>query len=414
MLAVLGFSIFPLPGAGAAGKTLEASKTAWFWESNQKVSTCTETDPAQAPPLCGVASAGGGVSGGPISPGGLVPITDGHVGVSLKDGAEDMRAYIQLDTSPIPPGSIIESFVVKLTVSQADTTHPQSEGHSGSPGKPPATVNESAAAIRACAVTEPWGPSQGEPPRSTTVSRPNPETADTSDDQPEVTVVRAEPFSDCSLNATGERSEDGSFWTFDITKIAQKWLSLEVFDEGIALLPIETGVEPTWTIEFHGAHTVVSQDDGERTMVTKQEAAAAIVEYTEPPPSDVPPPPPGPEPDSGIIPPTFGNPVPSEVSPPAPETPVGPLASPAPAAGPVGVPRPNPHMPGYVWLLFPFGALALGMVSNAIGSDPASAVGAGNRVAGTLRARRLGRGGETVAEQVEAIAREESALGEQS
>lgn len=378
----VGLSLIPIPGARAASLPLIVEKTAWFWSSNSKVTTCSD-DPAVG--VCGAASVTGGVAGN--AAGTASPISPGHLGVSMKDGGSDMRSYVFFNLADLPDGAEISRFLVQMNVSLPSGDHAQE--HASKREQPPATFNQATAAMQACAVTEPWGPAEGDPPYSTTVVRPHPESSDAT---AEVETVRNEPFTDCSLSAGGTVSKDGAVWTFDITDIAKKWTSGELFNEGVALMPVNTGVAQTWTVEFHGKPTTVAAADGaELTYVTAEEASKAIVEYTvsETPP----PPPPPPPPTDGFEFPSFGNPVPTEdyIPPPV-------VDMPSSGGGSSGIRRTvpvavNAKTPAWVFGIIPLGVLGMGLVSSVIGADPVP-VGAGgsvssSRVAAMLRRRRI-------------------------
>jgi hypothetical protein len=408
LLGALAISIFP--SSAHAATRLPFDKTAWFWSSNQDVTTCT-APPSPAPPVCGGGSASGGIFG---NGGGTVsPISPGHMGVAMKNGSSDMRSYIKVDTSAIPPGSKIESFVVTLTVSQPDQNHTPEHAKFAQSGQghAPATVNASAASIVACAVKQPFGDNMaggggGDPPYSTTVTP----ATDSPDQQTHVDTTKNEPFSDCSLNAGGAPSSDGKTWSFDITNIAQAWSDGTIYNEGIALLPQNTSVDPTWTIEFHGNPLSLpgkNESLPDTEFVSKELAGFATVEFVAgdgsetsvPPPvtsSYVPPPPP--LIDTGPIPPPVdntntGTDVQGEkiARPPVTTT----------AVAFVGA------TPGWVFGIFPLLLIGLALLARTIGFDP---IGLGfsaqsSRVAAVLHARRLG--GEAPVAATEAIKSEE-------
>ncbi|MFA5891597.1 MAG: hypothetical protein WDA27_11710 [Actinomycetota bacterium] len=381
----VGLSLIPIPGARAESLPLIVEKTAWFWSSNSKVTTCSD-DPAVG--VCGAASITGGVAGN--AAGTASPISPGHLGVSMKDGGSDMRSYVFFNLADLPDGAEVSRFLVQMNVSLQSGEHIQE--HASKREQPPATSNQATAAIQACAVTEPWGPAEGDPPYSTTVVRPHPESADTT---AEVETVRNEPFTDCSLSAGGTVSKDGAVWTFDITHIVKKWTSGEMFNEGVALMPVNTGVAQTWTVEFHGKPTTVAAADGtELTYVAEKDASRAIVEYTvaASPPS----PPPSSPPTDGSQFPSFGNPIPIDDYIPQLEVDVPSGIGTGGASGtervvPIAA---NPKTPAWVFGVIPLGILGLGLVTSVIGEDPVP-VGAGgfissSRVAALLRRRRMG------------------------
>lgn len=403
LIAAVGLSMFPTSVRAATRLALD--QTAWFWSSNQDVTTCT-APPAPAPPVCGGGSATGGIFG---NAGGVAsPISPGHMGVGMKNGNSDMRAYLKFDTSLIPPGATIDAFVVTLSVSLPDQEHsaehatfmPSGQGHT------PATVNQNAANIVACAVKQPFGDNMaggggGDPPYSTTVVP----ATDSEDQQTHVETTKNEPFSDCSLNAGGTPSKDGATWTFNITSIAQAWSSGTMFNEGIALLPQNTSIAPTWTIEFHGNELTLAGKTGDVNFVNSKHAGYATVDFsgggddsTEPPPTP---------PASFDIPPSTID--------------IGPLTPPVDSGGGTEVlgeqiARPPTtttpvafagSAPGWVYSLLILLALGLALLARVIGIDPVGLALAGesSRVASVLHSRRLS--GEAPVHATEAILAEE-------
>lgn len=371
--------------ATAADATLLANRTAWFWESNEKVTTCTDDGQQN---VCGGASAQGAFGNNPVG----TPISQGHLGIGVKDGGSDMRAYVKFDTGEIPFGATIDSFVARFLVSKPDQAHIARHGETeDSNSKVPATFNESDALIQVCAVAEPWGPTEGDPPSSTTIVRPHPEVPG-GNTTPETTTTRAEPNTNCGLATSAKFSDDGKYLTADITEIAKAWAAGTLYNEGIALIPVVQGVSPNWTVELHGRKSTASSSTGTLTYVNEAEAARAVVSYTT---TLSPPPPPPPVIDDGPRFPTFGDPVPVDPGPAPPQDFGSPPTTGTGGTGGVGgVPvasaKPG-DTPGWFFGLFPLGLLVLGFVSGLVGPDtaPASAVGSQSRVASVLRDRRL-------------------------
>lgn len=393
-VAAVLLSFIPQTSASAQQSvTVLANQGNWFWSSNNKITVC-QANPAypSAGPggVCGPISA---TSGGPDGTGsGVVsPISTGHVVVSAKEGSSDMRAYLAFDLSSVPFGAKVTSMVMTLTVSNPNQAH--SQDHADRGVKTPATVNQNAAAIRACLAAEPWGPAAGgdggDPPYATAI--PDASTIDPTQPDQNITTVKNEPPTDCGISILGTKSADGSIWRFDLTRMAQAWATGQVFNNGIALLPEMRGLEPTWQVEFHGPFT--KRRDAENNVkiyVDEKQAASAVVEYeapeTPPPPPPTYTPPAAPPVAGGGIPvPSFGNPNPGESAPPVP-----------PAAQPPSVSVASTgKTPWYAWAILPLGVLGMGLVSTAVGADGTMTATASNRVAGVLRARRLA-GGESV------------------
>lgn len=385
--AVVALSMMPVTGASAEGQ-LPVDKTAWFWSSNSDVTTCVG-----AASVCGGGSATGGVFG---NAGGVAsPISPGHFGVAMKDGSSDMRAYLHFDLSSLPAGAEITSFVVTLDVSLPDADH--SQEHAGfaqsGQGHAPATVNAGAANILACAAAEPFGDNMaggggGDPPYSTAVVSP----ADSADQMAHVNTTRNEPASDCAYNATGAPSKDGSQWTFNVTKIARAWASGAIFNEGISLLPQNTSITPTWTVEFHGPALTLTSRTGEVTFVKPTDAPNVQAETgSAAPPQDATSPPPPVAPVECC---------PGVYTPPAPEPPF--IDNPIPQTEPVETAFPTPptatvavafhgKVPPWVMALLPLLVLGLALVSTSLGTDPLTEApaGAGGRIASILQARRF-------------------------
>lgn len=371
------------PGtAGATEISVPASRTAWFWESNEKVTTCTD-DGVQN--VCGGASGQGAFGNNPVG----TPISQGHLGIGVKDGGSDMRAYVKFDLGDIPFGATIDSFTVNFLVSKPDQEHAARHGETeDSNSKVPATFNESDALIQVCAIAEPWGATEGDPPSSTTIVRPHPEVAG-GNTTPTTTTTRAEPNANCGLSAPAKFSADGKYLNADVTNIAQAWAAGTLFNEGIALLPVVQGLSPNWTVELHGKENTVTSSTGPLTYVNDAEAARARISFSAP---ETPPPPPPPPPiDNGPQFPTFGDPIPTDPGPVQPPT-FGdpPVTNDPPVQVPVGSTAPG-ETPGWFFGLFPLGLLVLGFVSGLVGPDtaPVTGVGSQSRVASVLRQRRI-------------------------
>lgn len=374
LAVVASLVIFPATSAGAEEATISAEQNGWFWSSNSKTTFI-----------------GGGVSGaislddGPNSSGiglteanALSPISTGHMAVSMKNGSSDMRSYIKFDLGELPFGVEFTNFDMILTTSHpTDTDHV--EQHSSFEGKAPGTANASAASIVACSVTVPWGAAEGDPVASTTVIAPDPREGR---NEFEITTSRDEPVYDCSNQALGVPSRDGSFWRFDLTAMANKWASLELFNEGVALLPVNQNVASTWTVEFHGKPLTVRTDEASTVVVPKELGARAAVSYTEvteeEPPTQGPAGPAGPPGPSGptIIPPSDGGGVTTP-----PQQGGGGVLVPVAQAGAA-------ETPAWLYALIPIGLLGLGLTSSAIGAEGVG-IASRNRVAALLRQRRL-------------------------
>jgi hypothetical protein len=381
LLAVSTSLVFA-PPAQADVKTITTNRSleAWYWSSNQDIRVCTPDQlPSQIPGLC--PSAGGS---------GARPISPGHLGIGLKAGQPDMRSYVMFDLSFIPLGSTLHSMVVTFTVSRSDAGNQQhTTEHAANPlGSPdtqpktPATLNDSGAAIDACLVTVGWGSTEGAPP------------ADLDPNNPGKTVpTEPEARNGVDKKTCVHGKNHTSTWTFDITPLAQKWVSGAVFNNGFALLPVVSGPADTWTVELHGAYysnAIQNPATGDQTtqvFVAPNEEAKAKLGYI---PAKTPTTPL--QPGSGsALPPAVAKP-PSIVSPPSSQPSAIPsLTPPAPQAQrPVAQGRGS--TPWYVWLLLPMGLLGFVTVSRALGSESPQS---GNRVAELLRERRIETSGAT-------------------
>lgn len=369
--------------AGATEVIAPATRTAWFWESNEKVTTCTDDGQQN---VCGGVSGQGAFGNNPVG----TPISQGHLGIGVKNGGSDMRAYVKFDLGDVPFGAEIDEVIARFLVSKPNQAHTARHGETeDSNSKPPATLNEEDAVIQVCAVAEPWGPTEGDPPSSTTIVRPHPE-VEGGNVAPERTTTRAEPNTNCGLSAPAKFSADGTYLTSNITTIAKAWAAGSLFNEGIALLPVVQGVSPNWTLELHGRKNTASSETGTQVFVNDEEAARAFVTYSAP---LAPPPPPPPPPfDPGPQFPSFGNPIPVDQAPPPPPTFETPPATTPPTVNVAVGTRAPGDTPAWFFGLFPLGLLALGFVSGLVGPDtvPAAVAGSQSRVAAVLRGRRLG------------------------
>lgn len=378
---VAGLLVGPATSAGAEEAEVFAAQGAWFWSSNSKVTTCASVNPSTG--VCTAASVddGANFSGiGATPSGALSPISTGHLAVSLKNGSSDMRSYLKFDLGELPFGIEFGKFEMILTMSQPTDT-PHAEQHTTFEGKAPATSNPGSASIVACSVTIPWGPAEGDPTASTTILPPDPEQGR---EDFEITTSRDEPLYDCSNQALGVSSVDGTSWRFDLTAMANKWASLELFNEGIALLPVNQNVLSTWTVEFHGPPLTVRTDDASTVVVPKELGARADVSFAEVPPDETPTQgPSGPEGPAGPSGPTIIQPGDGgTTTPPADGQPT--LGGAITRVGKAG----SPETPAWLYGLIPLGLLGLGLTSSAVGAE-AGGAGAPNRVAQVLRQRRL-------------------------
>jgi hypothetical protein len=299
----------------------------------------------------------------------------------------DMRSYILFDLSFIPVGSTLNSMVVTFTVSRVDpsnTQHTQEHTPQGAQlqqpdtqPKPPATVNDSGVGIDACPDNVGFGNTEGGPP---SVRDPQNPTAPLTPVEPDAQPGGVDTTS--CVHGVGSATT----WTFDITPIAQKWVSGATFNNGIALLPVLTPAA-NWTVELHGAYYASAITDpnapggtAQQIFVNANEQAMAKVDYI--PAAVVPPVTP---PLPAVVPPvTSIAPPPSSVV----TLPSAPLPTPVPTAQaiqPTPVSRSSPKTPWYVWLLLPVGLAGFLILSSALGREAGEQTV--NRVAEVLRRR---------------------------
>lgn len=375
LLAVSSSLIFAAPAQAAVKTTITTNRglEAWYWSSNQDIRACTPNGlPPQLPGLC---PSGNGNAALPLSP--------GHLGASVKAGQSDIRSYMIFDLSTIPLGSTMNSMVVTFTVSRSDPSNTQhTTEHTSNPlgppdqqPKPPATVNDSAAAIDACLVTVGWGSTEGAPP------------ADRNADNP-TTTVPTEPLERNGVDKSDcvHGKNNTSTWTFDITPLAKKWVSGTSFNNGFALMPVISAPTDTWTVELHGAYyenAIQNPATGAAStevFVAHNEEVKATLDYIPAKSAALPPPVlPAPVPPVSVQPPSLVGPseAPSAI----------PTLSPPPVQAPVSAAAPSHGTtPWYVWLLLPAGLLGFVTVSRSLGSESEQS---GNRVAELLRERRI-------------------------
>lgn len=414
-VAAMLVALVPFIPASADDLELDVGQQAWFWSSNQTFTFLLKDRqffenlgreaPEQAPGLSvDVILSDGGPKGiAPVPPGTLSPISFGHLGVSLINGSSDMRSYIKFNTFDIPEGSKVESFRMRLTMSMMTTEHLQF--HLEAEAHPPSTFNEGFARIDACPVTEPWALAEGTSPYQFEFQRPEVEGQSTEINRKD---QRNEPFYDCGQGRVrGELVPSGDAMVWDLTSIAQRWIDEPLSNEGVVLMGAAEGGLPTWVVEFHGA-----------------EYSLAPTEFGLPVPLPVAPPDVAPpaednhyvsKDDAGFANVSFSAAEPTESPTPAPTQPAGttttiiqpgttqtivqpgqPGATQVVYAGgqPTGtVPVGDVSTPGWVFLAFPLGLLALGAVLGAVGKDEIAMAAvpiAGSRVASMLRQRRLG------------------------
>jgi len=385
-LLAVGSSVFFAPAAQAASvvKTITTDRffEAWYWSSNQDLSACTPTLPVAPPP--GVP---GGLCNSETSEHAAAPISPGHLGISVKAGTSDMRSYILFDLSFIPVGSTLNSMVATFTVSRIDpnnTQHTQEHSPEGAQlqqpdtqPKPPATVNDSGVGIDACLLNVGFGNTEGGPP---TVRDPNNPTA------PPTPVEPAAQPNGVDTKTCVHGVGTATTWSFDLTPLAQKWVSGAAFNNGIALLPVIASPVDNWTVELHGAYYASAITDptspdgtGQQVFVSKNEEAKAKVDYI---PAAVVPPVTPPLPAAAPPVPAGAGGPPSVVT-----LPSAPLPTPVPPAVQQTIPvsRPTAKTPWYVWLLLPAGIAGFLTLSTALGREAGEQ--AVNRVANALRRR---------------------------
>ncbi|HVL91492.1 MAG TPA: hypothetical protein VM841_14790 [Actinomycetota bacterium] len=367
IIAVLGAMLWaPTALAISATESIEMiqENQGWYWSSNREFRQCVGTDDTG---LCYVNDLSG-----------AAPVEPGHLAVALQMGGSDMRSYLIFPLFSVPEDATVSAMTLTLPVSRTDAADQEHTTHHTGPGaKAPSTTNEARASITACAVTVPWGAVEGAPSYA----------MDTKDPRQTEPV---EPFVkdgvDCAKwSVKGKAGEKA--WTFDLTKIAQMWVSGALDNNGVVLLPDLTGGTDSWRIEFHGAPVEVQNNDTRQTYVSPKEAGSTTISYTAPDAT----PEPTPEPTGdggGFIPP-----------PPA-------TFEPAPEPAPTSTDDPQPVQPAdpepvgetatptawYAWLALPLGAVAHAGLARAVGREAGEA--GANRVATMLRRRRLERAGE--------------------
>lgn len=398
--AAILVSMFATPLlAGAADADLSVEQTAWFWSSNQKYTFCTK-DPALGACQAFILSDAGPRGIAPVPPGTVSPISYGHMGVSMIQGAPDMRSFIKLDLRGIPEGSAIDSLVLHANMSLPTPTHTQM--HADARGHTPGTFNEKFARIDACSMVEPWGPAEGDAPYAYQFQRPMLEEQST-----DINLIGNynEPMADCGRGrARGQITKDGSGIEWDLTRLAQAWVDNPISNEGVTLIGVGEGPVTTWMVELHGMELTLAatgvavplpvpveipeQDLPPSVYVTAEQAAYGTVKYHAKPAVVEP----GPR---LIIQPVPGDPIiiiqpgaPEQVFVGLPQAPAQPVytAPQIPAAAGTGT------TPAWVYLAFPLGLLGMGALFGALGNDPLASGAvplAGSRVAMMLRARRI-------------------------
>jgi hypothetical protein len=309
-----------------------------------------------------------------------------------------MRTYLSWDMSDMPLGSTVDLMTVVLTVSSSsDANHNKLHSNGDSPVtdtsntlQPPATTDQSLAAIDACLVTTAWADGgEGVPPDAIKLY------ADAA--HPTATVVSSvhqEPRIDPTKCYAGLKADDLKTWTFTLTKIAQLWASGQEDNNGVALVPNLNGPPQTWTVEFHG-YAYTTEDSPPKVLVRPEEAAKTTLAFTPPREEAI---------QTTTMPttnetvfgtegePSFGNtssPTGVEVAPPP--APISDATSPA-TSSPRGMTTALPasrrvKTPAYVWLGVAAGLLGVAALWRALAPEDVF-FGAENRVAALLRANR--------------------------
>lgn len=364
VIAAMLWAPTALAVSGTDSVELIQENQGWYWSSNREVRQCVGTGDTG---LCQVSDLS---SGAPVEP--------GHLAVALQLGASDMRSYILLPLFSLPDDATVGSMSLTLNVSRTDAADADHTTHHTGPGaKAPGTTNEAAASITACAVTLPWGSVEGAPSYAM-------------DSKDPTKTEPVEPFVkdgyDCDKwSVKGKPSAKA--WTFDLSAIAQMWVSGTLDNNGIVLLPDLTGGTDSWRVEFHLAPVEVQNNETRQVYVSPQEAGSAVVSYTAPDPT--PEPTPEPTDDGGGF------------VPPPPDPTFEPAPGPAPTSSTDPQPRPADEEPvadvttpsaWYAWLVLPLGAMAYAGLARAVGREAGEA--GANRVAAVLRRRRIERSGD--------------------
>lgn len=203
---------------------LTPDRESWYWRDNAKVNPPGTGQQQETFP---------------------VAAQQDHLQVALEGGQDDKRTFLGFNLSEVQDfdGSTVRRFRLTAEVSQTSPEHGQKhqeDAEGSQTAVPPQTSNADAAEMIACPVTGFMaGGADGDPMTS----------AEGNSNHPEF---------DCGLaTGTGSASDNGSTWTFDLTRIAQLWADGETIDSAVVLKPALEPPQPpdpasSWTVEFHG------------------------------------------------------------------------------------------------------------------------------------------------------------------
>ena len=178
-----------VPGGSPAGADTAAVNGSWFW-----------LDQPPSVPGEGPVPAVGQPAGNIVPP----DVPSGDIAVTVRNDTSDKETYLHVDTSAIAPGSTVANFVLTL---HEDTTHP--------------SAGAQAAQINALPVSD-FFADGGE-------ARPY-------DERPHLAKGPV---------IAGKRSDQG-VWTFDITSVVSSWLSGDLPNNGVGLVPPSGSFEVVW------------------------------------------------------------------------------------------------------------------------------------------------------------------------
>lgn len=395
--------------AGPVGTALaeEASPaltaTAWYWSSNRRF-TFAAKDPVLGFQQKFDLAAGGPV--GLVPGGGISPISIGHLGISMINGSSDMRSYARWDLASVPPGSKVQSFVVSFNISRFSDAHLRQ--HFQSESRPPSTFGDDFAKVDACPVTETLTSSEAEPSSSFSFQRPEIEKQSTDINRKD---QRLEPKYDCGEGRIrGALDGTREHLVFDLTTLAQRWVDEPLTNNGVAMIGQAEGLTTTWMLELHGPEYAAKVDTGlpvgapvplpeapeqpANIYVSKADAATSTIRWGAGAPDDG-----GDDDDGGTTVINEGDTIVNNGGSTTTTTVVQQPGTTAPpqtiytTIGGIGtLPVGDVTTPGWVFLGFPLGLLALGAISGALGKDElveGAVPIAGSRVAALLQARRI-------------------------
>jgi hypothetical protein len=334
--------------APAAQKKVEfnptSDRSSWFW--TQQIDQ--PVPPEELDPVVGAVCDAAAPTGAPCPTQRVrirSPQAANTLPVAVINGAVDKVSALVFGLADrgVTQGSMVDKFALKIV---------QTDGA----GDVVASFNDDGKQVQACRIDDFWPGGEAEVWETQPPYGGKEQTGEPKVSQP--------PFAPdaCVVGKTSPGTlPTETVWSFDLTKIAEKWGEDPFSNNGVMFVPVlgDGGPTETWQVNLK----IPARDDVATPINefedTKRFVSADLVFTPGKPEAPTAPPPGGASvsPDGTAAPPTSIEPPPSPSSVAPPDTSGAPVASP---------PMEPVEMPGFVWLLVPLGLLALAGARSAL------------------------------------------------